>query len=164
MGICSDFEYGLVVDFVFFDEIVVMCDVGCLLCEFMQFVLDVNEMFFCYVLVVLFYIVYIYVYLVSGVVWLVIEVNLCYVVYYWWMLGFCVCVEVWFNLCVQVLVVLMMLDFSYVEEQVEIYGGRFELMGQICLLYLYFYLFEEELVIFECLCEGVLFYVVWVVS
>lgn len=123
LGICFDVVQGFSADDVFVDEMVLLCGLKwCEVCEFMQLVLD-NQVVSKFVLVVLFYVVYLYVYKVQGIGLLVIEVNLWYVLYYWWMLDFKVCFGVKMNVQVNVLVVLLSLELVYVEQQIVWYGG-----------------------------------------
>jgi len=155
MGIRSDSEHGLAADLVFPDEVAAMREAGRSLCEFTQLALDENEAPSKHVLAALFHTAYIHAHHVNGAEWLVIEVNPRHVAYYRRMLGFRVCAEARPNPRVQAPAVLMTLDFSYVEEQVETYGGRPELIGQTRSLYPYFYSPEEESAILERMRDGV---------
>jgi hypothetical protein len=144
MGIRVDSEHGLNADLVFSEEVAAMRDAGRSLCEFTQLALDNHEVPSKHVLAALFHTAYIHAHYVTGAKWLVIEVNPRHVAYYRRMLGFRVSAEERPNPRVQAPAVLMTLDFDFVQQQVETYGGRPELISQTRTLYPYFYAPEEE--------------------
>ena len=144
MGIRCDSEHGLNADLVFTEEMAAMRDAGRSLCEFTQLAMDNQEASSKHVLAALFHTAYIHAHFIRGAKWLVIEVNPRHVAYYRRMLGFRVCAEERPNPRVQAPAVLMALDFDYVQEQVEAFGGRPEMTGQTRLLYPYFYSPNEE--------------------
>ncbi len=144
MGIRCDSEHGLNADLVFAEEVAAMRAAGRSLCEFTQLAVDSTEKDSKHVLAALFHTAYIHAHYITGARWLVIEVNPRHVAYYRRMLGFKVSAEERPNPRVQAPAVLMTLDFDFVEEQVERFGGRPEMISQTRALYPYFYSPEEE--------------------
>lgn len=148
MGIrCDSAEHGLNADLVFGEEVAAMREAGRSLCEFTQLALDQQELPSKHVLGALFHTAYIHAHFIRGAKWLVIEVNPRHVAYYRRMLGFRVCADERLNPRVNAPAVLMTLDFDYVQEQVEAYGGRPEMIGQTRQLYPFFYSPDEEALI-----------------
>ncbi|WP_144006571.1 long-chain N-acyl amino acid synthase [Pelomonas sp. KK5] len=149
LGIRCDSEHGLNAELVFPDEVAAMRDAGRSLCEFTKLALDQQEAPSKHVLAALFHTAYIHAHHITGAKWLVIEVNPRHVPYYRRMLGFKVSAEARPNPRVKAPAVLMTLDFGFVEQQVEAYGGRPELSSETRTLYPYFYSPEEEFAILE---------------
>lgn len=123
LGIRFDSQSGLNADSFFATELGALRARGLDLCEFTQLALDVDVPSK-KVLAALFHTAYIHAHYLQGAQMLVIEVNPRHVAYYRRMLGFKVCGEARLNTRVQAPAVLLCLDFSFVESQVQRFGGQ----------------------------------------
>jgi hypothetical protein len=123
LGVRYDSPRGLNADGVFPAEMEALRAQGRGICEFTQLALD-TDVSSRRVLAALFHTAYLHAFELRGAQLLVIEVNPRHVAYYRRMLGFKVCSEVRMNPRVQAPAVLMLLEFSHVEQQIARYGGQ----------------------------------------
>jgi hypothetical protein len=143
LGIRFDSRSGLNADSVFSAEVEALRVRGLELCEFTQLALDVDVPSK-KVLAALFHTAYIHAHFLQGAQMLVIEVNPRHVAYYRRMLGFKVCSEARLNTRVQAPAVLLSLDFSFVESQVQRFGGQPAMASVARTLYPFFFSPSEE--------------------
>lgn len=135
---------GLNADQVFPDEMRALRELEPELCEFTQLALD-TEVPSKQVLAALFHTAYLHAHRIRGAQMAVIEVNPRHVPYYRRMLGFKVCGEARMNHRVHAPAVLMTLDFSHAEQQIERHGGQSGLAGVVRTLYPFFFAPAQEL-------------------
>lgn len=134
---------GLCVDQPFSLETTALREHGLKLCEFTQLAVD-SVMRSKRVLASLFHVAYIYAHRMMGFDSLLIEVNPRHVRFYEGMLGFQVLGQPRMNPRVNAVAVLMRIDFSYIHEQIAMYGGRPELALQARSLYPFVFSVAEE--------------------
>jgi hypothetical protein len=138
-----DSPAGLCVDDPFALETAALRARGLKLCEFTQLAID-SVLRSKRVLASLFHVAYIYAHRMMGFDSLLIEVNPRHVRFYEGMLGFKVLGQPRLNPRVNAVAVLMCVDFAYVHEQINKFGGRSELTLQARSLYPYVFSVAEE--------------------
>lgn len=138
-----DSSRGLLVDELFRDEVDALRAEGRGVCEFIKLAVDgmVRSQ---HVLASLFHVAYIYARRLHHLHDLLIEVNPRHVRYYERKLGFVVMSEERLNPRVDAPAVLMGLDLSHAESQIEQFGGRGASAGNVRSLYPYFVSPVEE--------------------
>lgn len=152
LGVRFEGSQGLNADAVFEAEMATLRGQGRELCEFTQLAIDMQTASKP-VLAGLFHAAYLAAYKVHGADLLVIEVNPRHVPYYRRMLDFKVCSESRTNTRVHAPAVLMSLDLSHAEQQINRYGGHPAMASVVRSLYPHFFSRARELALLAQLKE-----------
>ena len=142
-----DSPAGLLVDELFLDEVSVLRGAGRRVCEFTKFAVD-RGVGSRQALAALFHVAYVHAHRIRGCDDLLIEVNPRHVRYYEAMLGFTVLSPQRLNKRVNAPAVLMSLDLSYAQEQINKFGGKPERSANERSLYPYAFSVSDEASIF----------------
>jgi len=138
-----DSQHGLLADEIYRDEIDQVRAQKRQVCELSKLAVD-NKTGSKYVLAALFHIAYIYGRALNQVTDVFIEVNPRHAPFYRRFLGFVRIGEERMCLRVNAPAVLLRLELSYVDDQIEKFGGRLDLASSQRSLYPYFFSKEEE--------------------
>lgn len=138
-----DSAAGLKVDALFPDEVRRIRDLGMDICEFTKLAMDRSARS-PRLLATMFHVAYIYAHRVKRLTNLLIEVNPRHVRYYETMLGFNVIAAARYNPRVNAPAVLLSLDLSHAERQIELFGGKPELCASERSAYPHFFSVKDE--------------------